>query len=68
MGLVQLKKLERNNQKSISHEVNDIFYLLEDISKQYEKIKEVGDEKGITEEYIEALNELYNKFFFHKNI
>ena len=54
----QLEDLERNNQKSISHEVNDIFYLLEDISKQYEKIKEVGDEKGITEEIKRLNNEI----------
>lgn len=37
-------------------------HLMDFIRKRGRKI-----EKGITEEYIQALNELYNKFFFHYN-
>lgn len=46
----KIEQLQRENQKKISEEVNNVYYLIEDIKKQNAKIKEVGDEKGIQEE------------------
>lgn len=45
-----IETFERDNQKTISQEVNNVYYLIEDVKKQNEKIKEVGDETGIKEE------------------
>jgi len=46
----ELKEFERNNEKEISKNVDDLFYSKKDLSEQSELIKNIGDKRGISEQ------------------
>lgn len=54
-----LENLKREIEKSLTKNIENIFYVIDDLNKLSEEIKNIGDKKGITSE-IEKLNNEIN--------
>ena len=48
--LISIEEFIRNNEKLISSQIDDLFYLINDVQQKNEEIKNIGDEKWIRTE------------------